>query len=137
MARRTKATRLDETAYAGLLSRILPRPIRTDAENEKAIALLDELDQREKPAPEEALLAELLTILVEDFESKHYSLEPSAPREHLQTLMEDRGLRHKDVWPVFGNKGSASAALNGKRAISKTQAKRLAEFLRVPVELFL
>jgi HTH-type transcriptional regulator/antitoxin HigA len=51
--------------------------------------------------------------------------------------MEDRSLRHKDVWPVFGNKGSASAALNGKRAISKSQAKRLSEFFPVAVELFL
>ncbi|MEX2299883.1 MAG: hypothetical protein WD733_03035 [Bryobacterales bacterium] len=129
--------KIDETAYAKLLGAILPRPIRTEAENDRAIAFLDELDQREKPTPEETLVAELLTILVEDFESKHYSLQPSTPQEHLQTLMEDRGLRHKDVWPVLGNKGSASAVLNGSRAISKTQAKRLAEFFRAPVELFL
>jgi hypothetical protein len=54
----TKARRIDETAYAKLLSRILPRPIRTEAENDKAIVLLDELDQRENPTPEEALFAE-------------------------------------------------------------------------------
>ena len=137
MARVTSPPRIDEAAYAKLLARILPRPIRTEAENDRAIALLDELDQREKPTPEELLLAELLTILVEDFESKHYSLRPSTPTEHLQTLMEDRGLRHKDIWPVFRNKGAASAALNGNRAISKAQAKRLAEYFRVPVELFL
>jgi HTH-type transcriptional regulator/antitoxin HigA len=132
-----KQTKIDKATYAELLGRIQPRPIRSEAENERAVALLDDLDQRDKPTPEEALLAELLTILVEDFESKHYSLQPSTPREHLLTLMEERGLRHKDVWPVLGNKGSTSAVLHGNRAISKAQAKRLAEFFRVPVELFL
>jgi len=55
----------------------------------------------------------------------------------LEVLMEDRGLRHKDIWPVFGNKGLASEVLNGKRAISKAQAKKLAEYFHVPVELFI
>ncbi len=51
--------------------------------------------------------------------------------------MEDRGLKHKDIWPVLGNKGTATEVLNGRRSISKAQAKRLSEFMRVPVDLFL
>ena len=51
--------------------------------------------------------------------------------------MEERGLKHKDIWPVLGNKGAATEVLSGRRSISKAQAKRLAEFFRVPIELFI
>ena len=79
----------------------------------------------------------MLTVLIEDFEARHYPLPPVAPHEALKALMEERGLRHRDIWPVLGNKGVASEILNGKRSISKAQAKKLAEFFHVPVELFI
>ena len=50
--------------------------------------------------------------------------------------MEERGLKHKDIWTVLGNKGSANEVLSARRSISKAQAKRLAEYFRVPIDLF-
>lgn len=128
---------IDEKRYGKLLLRILPRPIQTEKENQRAVALLEELDLREDLSPEEEQLAELLTLLIEDFEERRYAMKPAPPLEMLEVLMEDRGLRHKDIWPVFGNKGLASEVLNGKRAISKAQARKLAEYFHVPVELFI
>jgi len=55
----------------------------------------------------------------------------------LRHLMEARSLTHKDVWPLFGSKGIASEVLNGKRAISKVQARKLAEFFHVSADLFI
>jgi hypothetical protein len=49
----------------------------------------------------------------------------------------NRGLKHKDIWPILGNKGAASEVLSGRRSISKAQAKRLAEFFNVPADLFI
>jgi HTH-type transcriptional regulator/antitoxin HigA len=51
--------------------------------------------------------------------------------------MEARGLTHKDVWILFGSRGTASDVINGKRSISKTTAKRLAEFFHVSADLFI
>ena len=99
--------------------------------------LLLELDEREDLSAEEEQLAEMLTILIENFEAKHYPLPPVSPHEALKALMEERGLRHSDIWPVLENKGVTSEILNGKRSISKAQAKKLADFFRVPVELFI
>lgn len=128
---------LTDTVYADLLAKSLPRPIRTDAEYERLTNLLLELDEREDLSPEEDALAEMLTLLIEDYEEKQYPLPTVAPHESLRALMEDRGLKHKDIWPVLGNKGAATEILSGRRAISKAQAKRLAAHLRVPVDLFL
>jgi len=51
--------------------------------------------------------------------------------------MEARDLTQKDLWKVFGSKGGSSDVFHGKRAISRTQAKKLAHFFHVGVELFI
>jgi HTH-type transcriptional regulator/antitoxin HigA len=51
--------------------------------------------------------------------------------------MEARDLTQKDLWKLFGSKGVTSEVFHGKRAISRTQAKRLADFFHVGVELFI
>ncbi len=99
-------------------------------------SLLLSLDEREALSPEEAALAEVLTLLIEDYEARHFRLPAVPPAEALRALMEDRGLRHKEIWPVLGNKGATTEILAGRRSISKPQAKRLAAYFRVPLELF-
>jgi HTH-type transcriptional regulator/antitoxin HigA len=131
------ATNFNPTVYAGLLTKFLPKPIQSETELEAATALLLDLDERTDLSPEEEALAEVLTVLIEDHEEKHYPLPDVAPHESLKALMEDRGLKHKDIWPVLGNKGAATEILSGRRSISKAQAKRLAAFFRVPIDLFI
>jgi HTH-type transcriptional regulator / antitoxin HigA len=75
--------------------------------------------------------------LIENFEDKHYQLNPATPLEILQEFVRDRALKQKDLLPVFGSQGIASEVLNGKRSISKAQAKALGEFLKVSPTLFL
>jgi HTH-type transcriptional regulator/antitoxin HigA len=131
------ALNLNDSVYAELLAKLLPRPIRTGEEHARLTTMLLQLDEREDLTPEEEALAEVLTLLIEDYEEKYHPLPSVAPHESLRALMEERGLKHKDIWPVLGNKGAATEILSGRRSISKAQAKRLAEFLRVPVELFI
>jgi HTH-type transcriptional regulator/antitoxin HigA len=131
------AANFNPTVYARLLTKFLPKPIQSEAELKAATALLLELDERKDPSPEEEALAEVLTVLIEDYEDKHYPLPTVPAYQSLQALMEERGLKHKDIWPVLGNKGAATEILHGRRAISKAQARRLADFFRVPIDLFL
>ena len=131
-----RARRVDPEKYAHLIVASLPLPPQTGADNQRLIELLSELDEREDLTAEEGAFAELLAIVIEDFEERHYALPPVAPHEALKALMEDRGLRHKDVWPVVGNKGLTTEILNGRRKIGAALAKRLAVHFHVPVELF-
>jgi HTH-type transcriptional regulator/antitoxin HigA len=128
---------INDAAYRELLAKSLPRPIRIDEEHQRLTTQLLELDERESRTPEEDALAEVLTLLIEDYEEKRYPMPRVSPHDSLRALMEERGLKHKDIWPVIGNKGAATEVLAGRRSISKAQAKRLAEFLRVPVDLFI
>ena len=61
----------------------------------------------------------------------------ASPQQTLQHLMEARNLTQKDLWKTFGSKGITSEVFHGKRSISKTQAKKLAEFFHVSAELFI
>jgi len=51
--------------------------------------------------------------------------------------MEARKLMQKDLWKVFGSKGITSEVFHGKRAISKTQAKKLVAFFHDSADLFI
>jgi HTH-type transcriptional regulator/antitoxin HigA len=133
---RAQRKTIDPDKYAHLIVASLPIPPRTEADNGRLTKLLSSLDERESLTPEEEVFAELLAIVIEDFEDKHYALPPVTPHEALKALMEDRGLRHKDIWPVVGNKGLTTEILHGRRKIGLELAKRLASHLRVPVELF-
>ncbi len=129
---------INRTAYARLLARALPRIIETEEENQRVIAELERLDTRGRLLTrEEEKLAELMTLLVRQFENERYPLGHAEPVEALRTLMEDRRLRQRDLIPVFGASSVVSDVLNGKRAISKAHARKLAELFQVPVGLFI
>jgi HTH-type transcriptional regulator/antitoxin HigA len=127
----------DVESYSSLLSEAHPRVPRTKAENEQLIAIVAELQQKERLSPEEVALMELVLLLIEDFEEKHYSTKKAAPHDALREMMRSRGLKPKDVYEIFGSKGTTSEVLRGKRAISKAAAKALGEKFGMRVELLL
>jgi HTH-type transcriptional regulator/antitoxin HigA len=133
------ALAVDSKKYARLLTRALPAPITTEAEYERLLAEVERLMDKGEGAlsPEETTLLDLLATLIEQYEEQRYPIGPASPHEMLHHLMDARDLTHKDVWPLFGSKGVASEVLNGKRAISKTQAKKLAVFFHVSPALFI
>jgi HTH-type transcriptional regulator/antitoxin HigA len=132
------AREIDRHKYGKLLARTLPVVIETEEENEHFLIEVEKLiDKGDRRSPEEDKLLELMTTLIEDFEEKHYPIPDAPPHEVLRELMESRGLRQRDLLHVFGSDGHASEAVSGKRNISRTQAKALAEFFRVPVDLFI
>jgi len=129
--------KVDPRRYGRLLVRSLPAVIETEEENERLAVELEKFDQRfHELSPEEKKLAELITLLIEDFEEKHYALNASTPLSRLKYLMEERGLKQRDLLSVFGSSGIASEVFNGKRGISKGRAQALAQFFRVAPDLF-
>ena len=135
---RTAVRRIDPTRYRRLLSRAMPVIIETEEENERMLKTIERLmDKGESLSPEEEKLIKLLTRLVEDFEERFYHPRDASPLEVLQHLMESRDVKQTHLWEVFGSKGIASEVLNGKRGISKSHAKALAEYFHVPADLFI
>ena len=131
---------LDLKRYGRLLARAVPKGIKTEEENERALAIVESLmekGERNMSLEEDALL-DLMTNLVRDYEATVYPpREKSKPGDMVAFLLEQRALKPSDLWPVIGSKGRVSEILGGKRSISKEQAKKLAEFFHVRADLFI
>ena len=135
---RATIRKIDPIRYKRLLSRTMPVVIETEEENERMLAVVEKLMTKgEDLSPEEEKLLKLIAKLIEDFEKTYYKPREATPLEVLAHLMESRGVRQTHLWDVFGSKGIASEVLSGKRGISKTHAKALADFFHVPAELFI
>jgi HTH-type transcriptional regulator/antitoxin HigA len=81
-------------------------------------------------------LAELLTLLISDYENKNYQLPAAEPREVVRELMRANGLRQKDLVDVFGTESIVSEVLSGKRELNKDQIKKLSEKFSVSPAVF-
>lgn len=127
----------DRETYAELLAQSQPKVIASDDENEKAIALAEELSHRPERSLEEDALLELLIALIEKFEDENYPIPVTSPLEILKHLMEARDLIQENLVGVIGSRGVVSEVMNGKRSISKAQAKALGEFFSVEPSLFI
>ena len=124
--------------YAALLSSTLPAVIRSEAENERYIAALEELDGKgSRMTAAERRMAELLTLLIGDFEDKHYALQASKPVDILRELMAANNLKQKDLLDVFGTPSIVSEVLNGKRQLTTEHIRRLSRRFHVSPEVFI
>jgi HTH-type transcriptional regulator/antitoxin HigA len=130
---------VDLKRYGRLLAKASPRVITTEEEHARALGIVESLMEKgeHKMTPEEDTLLDLLTNLIRDYEG---SVWPARAKLEaggvIGFLLDQRGLTAKDLWPVLGSKGRVSEILSGKREVSRAQARKLAEFFRVGVELF-
>jgi HTH-type transcriptional regulator / antitoxin HigA len=135
---RKTASRINKEAYGRLLAETLPEVIETEAQNRRMNAIADRLQSKWDRSPEEDRLLKLIATLCMNFEEKHYNVQEGVtPEGILADLMSERGLKQADLLPIFGSRSVVSEVLSGKRGITKTQAKALAQFFKLPVELFL
>src|ERR1035438_3745193 len=129
---------LDPVAYGKLLAAELPQPIQNDRDFDSMVARLEELDfAKRKLTQEEKALREILAALIEVYDEEHYQIPEQPPHEMVKFLMEQRGLKQADLVSVLGSRAQVSDLVNGKRGISKAQAKKLAEYFGVSAELFI
>lgn len=131
--------KFDIRKYARLVSRAVPLVIETEAEFNRADAEIGRLLRKGDAnlSVEERRLLALLSRLIEDYENRIYPTPDTPPHQTLRFLMEQNDLRQADLVAIFGSRGRVSEVVNGKRAISKTQAKALGDRFRVSPELFI
>lgn len=129
---------LDERKYRKLLDETLPVVIRSEQEYQRLLRAAAHLMEKPESAvtPEEGRLLEMLGMLIEEYEDRVHPLPKAEPHKMLNYLLGEKQLKPSDLWAILP-KSRVSEILSGKRGISKAQAIRLAEMLRVPVELFL
>jgi len=127
----------DGASYSKLLAEIAPRAIETEEEYDRLLAVAERLTFAKNLTPEERALYKLLVTLIEVYERENYPINKSEPHEILQHIMESSGTRQADLVGIIGSSGVVSEVVNGKRAISKAQAKALGDYFKISPSLFI
>jgi HTH-type transcriptional regulator / antitoxin HigA len=128
---------LDRDNYPQLLAEFVPQAIDSETEYDRALAIAERLTFKQDKTAAEIKLLKLIVVLIEDYETEHYPMDNVTPHEFLQHLMESKNTRQADLVGLIGSRGVVSEVVNGKRAISKAQAKALGEFFNVSPGLFI
>ncbi|MCT7951312.1 helix-turn-helix domain-containing protein [Ancylothrix sp. C2] len=128
----------DRVTYSKLLSEIAPQAIETEEEYARLLKVAERLTFAKNTTPEETALHKLLVTLIEVYETEHYPMDKSLPHEILQHILESSGLSQADLADIMKSSSDVvSEVINGKRAVSKAQAKALGDYFKVSPSLFI
>ncbi|MBN3873851.1 MULTISPECIES: helix-turn-helix domain-containing protein [unclassified Nostoc] len=116
-----------QQTYTDLLIQYQPKPIKTEQEYNKALTAVEGMMSGELTEAETALF-ELLVLLIENYEERHYSMGESKPVATLESLMHEFDVEPTSLVGVFGTVEIVREVLNGQRKVSQSQAESLAKF---------
>lgn len=123
--------------YSQLVAEVTPKVIETEDEYEQFLAVAERLTFKQDQTPEESALYDLVTMLVETYESQHYLIEKSSPAEVLEHIIESSGIDVTDLAKIFGSIETLDRVLAGQELINTTQAKALADRFKLSPQIFL
>ncbi|MFP4023105.1 MAG: type II toxin-antitoxin system HigA family antitoxin [Thiohalospira sp.] len=109
--------------------------IREQEQYDKYCEILEELVLQDNSDTQDEI--DLLTLLIEKWDSEHNTFGDSDPIEILKTLMTDHNLKAKDLVSILDlSKGTISKILNYQKGLSKETIRKLADFFKVSQETF-
>ncbi|MBC7383949.1 MAG: helix-turn-helix domain-containing protein [Bacteroidia bacterium] len=78
--------------------------------------------------------AQLLALVIKDYEDKHYKIKSPDPVEAIKYRMEQMNLSRKDLGEILGYSSRVSEVLNRKRKLTLEMVRKLHEKLNIPLE---
>jgi HTH-type transcriptional regulator/antitoxin HigA len=110
------------------------KPIKSKRDYQAALKLVEALwDAREGSAEADRL--DVLTLLIQDYEAKHYPIADPDPIDFLHGVMEQRGLGRRDLEPYIGSRARVAEVLNRVRPLTLDMIRRLSEGLGLPADV--
>ena len=112
------------------------RPIKTKADHRAALKEIERLMDA-KPGTPAGDRLEVLTTLVERYESLHEPIEPPHPVDALLYHMESRGLTRRDLDPYLGSRARVAEVVNRRRPLTIEMIRRLHIGLGISAEVLI
>lgn len=106
------------------------KPIRTEEDYQEALNRL-ELIFDAQPDTKEGDEAEILSLLIENYENEHYPIEAPDPIEAIRIRMEEMNLKQKDLVGIIGGKSRVSEVLNRKKRLTVDMIRELEKLLQI------
>ena len=112
------------------------KPIRTKKDYQQAIERLEIIFDAKKGTSEGDEL-EILGILIDQYENKHFPIGLPDPIEAIKFRMEQLGYKQKDLALAIGLKSRVSEILSRKRKLSIDMIRKLNEVLGIPTDVLI
>jgi len=109
------------------------KPIKNESDYESALERVMALMDAKADTPEGDEL-DILGILVEAYEAKHFAIGNPNPIEVIRFCMEQYGLKDRDLVQYIGHSGRVSEVLNYRRKLTLPMIRKLQEGLDIPAE---
>jgi len=106
------------------------KPIKSEQDYRNALVRLDvifdaPIDSKEGDE------AEILSLLIENYENEHYPIEAPDPIEAIKIRMEELNMRQKDLVGIIGGKSRVSEILNRKKKLTVDMIRELERILQI------
>ena len=106
------------------------KPIKTENDYRKALKRLEiifDATANTKEGDE----AEILSLLIDNYENEHYPIEAPDPIEAIKIRMEELNMQQKDLIGVIGGKSRVSEILNKKKRLTVDMVRELENLLQI------
>jgi len=119
-----------------MIRRGAPRLIHSDEELATYTQVLFTLTAKSDPTPDEQEAIELLTLLVEHYETERYPVPDAAPVDVLRFLLAQNGLQQREIARELGSESTVSLVLAGARRLTRDHIERLSRRFHVSPAVF-
>ena len=114
------------------------KPLRTEIDYNEALQQVSTLiDQAPEPGSRQGDLLAVLAILIEDYESRHYPIDPPDPIEAIKFRMDQSGLTVTDLETMLGRRVSVQDILARRKPLTLATIRRLHAVLGIPADILI
>ena len=107
--------------------------IKTKKEYQESLERFEEIFQA-KAGTAESDEADVLALLIREYEDKHYIIDAPSPIEAIKYRMEQQGLTNKDLAQILGFKSRVSDIFKKTRKLNLSMVRKLYNELHIPLE---
>lgn len=112
------------------------KPIKSESDYQQALEKLCEIFDAET-GTSESDEADVLALLIDEYEKRCYPIEAPDPIEAIKIRMEELDLKQVDIVKEFGGKSRVSEMLNRKRKLTLEMIRYLTERLNLSANLLI
>ena len=114
------------------------KPIKTKKQYKEGLARVYDLMQLDfKPNSKESDELEVLSILVKEYELKHYPVPKPKPLEAIKFRLEQMNMSESELSEILGYRSRKSEILSGKRKLNLAMIRKLHEVLKIPADILI
>ncbi len=107
--------------------------LKTKKEYTSALEKFEEIFQA-KAGTKESEEADVLALLIKEYEEKHYVIQVPDPLDAIRYRMEQQGLTNSDLAQILGFKSRVTDLFNKHRKLNLGMVRKLHNKLNIPLE---